>query len=92
LTEEPCGDRGDVDDLSLGAASAHRLDGRLANDEDSENVRLEHRPPLFGLAVEDRSGLRQAGVVDHDIETTSRGFEAVIGEFFSGRLGVEGTD
>jgi len=87
-----CGDQGDVDDLSLGAASAHRLDGRLTTHEDSENVRLEHRPPLFGVAVEDRSGIRQAGVVDHDFETTSRGFEAVIGGFLSGGLGVECTD
>src|SRR5262249_13125378 len=51
--------------MPLCLARAHRLDRRLRTREQREHVDLEHLPPTFRIALEDRSRVRHARVVPH---------------------------
>ena len=51
----------------------HRLDGKLCGEAESENVDVEHPPPILHLAVHQRLGRAQTGVVDAHVHLAKVG-------------------
>src|SRR5207247_6144745 len=62
-------DAGDIDDMPLCPLLPHGADRSLATGEQAKDVRLEHLAPPLGIRIDDRSWIRHAGVIHHDVES-----------------------